>query len=310
VIRLNQVETPAPVVPSGDTAVCDDGTVSIDIGPVTDIYGYEFVVTYDETLVSATAAFDHNWFDPSLTGNDGPAAWQAVCDDNVGECRFAYTRGFPDLGLTGTGTVATIDFASVLGPVATSFDVAVEDIVLSDIDGYPIASEGQTHTIDVCGTATVSGKVSLQGRPWTPGIGISGPGQGFVVNLTGGPGAPYTVTPNPFNGTFTITGVQFLAGGSNYTIDADHSLYLKHGKTPLLVNGNVTGQNTRLLGGDANNDTNITIADATCIGNAFNVPGPWSCTGGSPDINADAKVNIQDLSIMGGNFGLSDTQPW
>jgi hypothetical protein len=310
VIRLSTYETPAPVTPSGSTTVCDTGTVDIAIGPVTGIYGYEFIAKYDKTLVSATAAFDHDWFDIDDNGYEGPAGWQAECDNSVGECKFAYTRGFPDVGLTGTGTVATIDFTSVLGPVANDFDVTIEDIVLSDIDGYPIASVGGTHTVSVCGTATVSGKVSLQGRPWTPGIGISGTGQGFMVNLTNGTYGTFTATPSFFDGSFTVTDVKFNEGGTNYTIDADHFLYLKHGKTPLAVNGNVTGQNTRLLGGDANNDTTVSIADVTCVGNAFNQPAPWTCVGGSPDINADAKVNIQDLSITGGNFSLSDTQPW
>ena len=140
------------------------------------------------------------------------------------------------------------------------------------------------------------------------GVGISGAGQGFEVNLSGGPYGPYTATPSFVDGTFTIPGVKYLSGGSDYVIDADHSLYLKNLKTPLTVNAaTVTGQNTKLPGGDTDDSGQVYIEDMTCIGGAFNtVPTPTSCTVGSPDINADNKVNIQDLSIAGGNYSLYD----
>ncbi len=41
---------------------------------------------------------------------------------------------------------------------------------------------------------------------------------------------------------------------------ADHSVYLKAEKS-LLVDGNKTGQNTKLLGGDANDDMTVDTLD-------------------------------------------------
>ena len=59
------------------------------------------------------------------------------------------------------------------------------------------------------------------------------------------------------------------------------------------------------------------INDLTCIGGQFGYPilvPPTPITpcdgGGSPDINADGKVNVQDLSITGGNFDKCGPQPW
>ena len=118
VIRLNQYEVPVPVTPSAtSTTVCDTGTVDIAIGPVTGIYGYQFKVTYDQTLVSAVAAFDHTWFDPAPSGGfPGPAGWQAECDNGTGVCQFAYTRGTQAPALTSTvdNVVAHITFTSLL----------------------------------------------------------------------------------------------------------------------------------------------------------------------------------------------------
>jgi hypothetical protein len=282
---------------------CGETTVDIAINDAIGLYGYEFQVTYDPALVDATAVINQSWFD----GADGPPGWQGDCLNGV--CKFASNRERPDLPQTGSGNVATVTLTSK-GTSAGNFNLGVTGVVLSDIDGYALpAAASADIPIEVCAAATVSGKVSLQGRPWTPGIGISGTGQGFVVNLVG-PYGTYTVEPNLFDGTFSFSNVPFGVGGSDYTIDADHFLYLKHGKTLLSVNGPLANQNTRLLGGDANNSGEVEIGDATCIGNNFNLASPWVCTGGSPDINADAKVNIQDLSIMGGNYGLSDTQPW
>ncbi len=40
---------------------------------------------------------------------------------------------------------------------------------------------------------------------------------------------------------------------------------------------------------------------------------PYNCSGGNttPDLNDDTKVNIQDLSLVGGNYGITPVpQPW
>ena len=54
------------------------------------------------------------------------------------------------------------------------------------------------------------------------------------------------------------------------------------------------------------------IADLSCIGGHFGeaLPIVPAAATGSPDINADNKVNIQDLSIAGGNLDKCGAQPW
>jgi hypothetical protein len=143
----------ASVVPVAlDPGVCDVGRVDIAIRDVANLYGYQFVVHYDPTLVSATAVFDNTWFDPSGNGFDGPAAWAAACDDTLGECRFARTRGNPDGPLSGGGAVARITLLSKLPPTITPTTIRVSDIILSDRDGYQILPvSGGEVTVDVCG---------------------------------------------------------------------------------------------------------------------------------------------------------------
>lgn len=287
---------------------CGTGTVEIAINDVFGIYGYQFEVAYDKTKVSATGAFVNTWFDPANNGQAGPSGWQAQCNDTTGLCRFAYTRGNPTGPLSGSGVVGTVALTA-LPTTPGTFNIAVQNVTLTDKDGYAIAASPSSVPVNVCGTTTVSGRVALQGRPYTPGVDISSAPEGFLVTLTG-PYGPYTAVPDFTTGIYTISGVKYDTGGTNYTLSADHSLYLKNEKTPLNVNGQVTGQNTRLLGGDTDDNGHVYIEDMTCIGGAFNTGGPWSCSVGSPDINADGFVNIQDLSIAGGNYNKTQPQPW
>ena len=58
-----------------------------------------------------------------------------------------------------------------------------------------------------------------------------------------------------------------------------------------------------LLGGDATNDNAIESGDAGCIGARYGRT-PQACgTGGTSDVNEDLKMDILDLTLMGGNFG-------
>ena len=107
-----------------------------------------------------------------------------------------------------------------------------------------------------------------------------------------------------------------MPGGSSYKIEAAHGLYLTNAKD-ITVSGNLTNQNTRLWGGDATNDGKVKVADLGCVGGAFGESpiitvcgGPTPLPTGSPDINMDNKVNIQDLSIAGGNLDKCGAQPW
>jgi hypothetical protein len=81
----------------------------------------------------------------------------------------------------------------------------------------------------------------------------------------------------------------------------------------------LNNQNTRLLGGDANNSglnppftVGVDISDLSCVAGAFDGP-PIECIPGvqsSTDINKDNTTNIQDLAITGGNYNKNPFQPW
>ena len=173
------------------------------------LYGYEFIVEYDQNLVSAVGSFDNTWLTPPSTGYSAPG-WNAVCNDTTGECKFAYTRGAPDgeIATSTPETIASIAFTTNPPAAGGSFNVNVKDVKLTDKDSFEIGGAvGGMLSVDVCGEATVSGRISLQGRP-QPGRPVISAGSAvFTVQLINGPYGPYTVTPNLTDGTFTITGV-------------------------------------------------------------------------------------------------------
>ncbi len=145
--------TTAAVIPvATDPSVCDETNVHIDIDNVTDLYGYQFKVTYDPALLSAAATFDNTWFDPTANGFGGPPGWQADCNNTLGVCQFARTRGYPDGPLSGSGAVANLVLTSKLPPLSATTSIAVSDVILSDRDGYKIlpVTAGST-PLTVCG---------------------------------------------------------------------------------------------------------------------------------------------------------------
>ena len=297
-----------------DALICtgESTDVLINLADVVGLYGYQFEVSYGTAYASAAGFFVNTSFDTSSPAYIpfGPPSWNAVCSGGV--CRFSVTHVDPQSAFTGSGDLAKI---TLTGIAPGNFSMAIGNDLLSDIDGVALPHTlGGTLPITVCGKATVSGFITLQGRPGD----IKDAGT-VMMTEQGSPAnfAPVAAVPfNPANGAYSIQVPYMPTTGSSYKIVAEHSLYLDSEDT-ITVSGNLANKDTRLWGGDANNDGTVQIGDLSCIGGAFGESpvttvcgGPAPLPTGSPDINADVKVNIQDLSIAGGNFSKTSPQPW
>ena len=273
--------------------------ISINLTDVVDLFGYQFVVNYAPSLVSASGAFVNTFFD-TTTNASRPSGWSASCSG--GQCKFAASKVEPGTSVSGSGTVAQI---TLTGLSAGTFDLTLSQDILSDRDAQALSHNVSSLHLTVCGYATVSGTISLQGRT-TP----VNAGQVTLTDL-GGHFGLYLANFNSSTGTFAINNVKVMPGGSNYQFDAAHGLYLGSRTTHMLNPlDSYTASATRLLGGDANNDNSIDISDLTCIGGSFG-GAPATCgTTGSSDINADGIVNVLDLVLSGGNYGLTTPRSW
>jgi hypothetical protein len=177
--------------------------------------------------------------------------------------------------------------------------------ILGDRNGMAIAHTTSTGALTVNGTATITGTVKLQGRttPITAGT--------VTLTDTAGIFTPTIVSFDATTGQFTAT-VPVEPGGSTYNLLAAHSLYLSNRRTGVAVAhaSIVNVGTTTLKGGDANNDGKINIFDLSCIGGAYDGPPKVCGTTGNSDITGNGVVNIFDLAITGGNYDLVAPQPW
>lgn len=100
--------------------------------------------------------------------------------------------------------------------------------------------------------------------------------------------------------------------GGEYGIEADADLYLPSCTSATTLNGQATPlPATQLAGGDTNDNDKIQIGDASLVGSNFGLTNSTTPKMNvKADINADGQVNVQDLSILGGNFGKEDCQQW
>lgn len=286
-----------------DTTICvgDPATINVNFASVTDLYGYEFKVNYPVAGFTATGAFVNDWFD--TTGAFIP--WDGTPDGGV--VKFAASKQAPAMPVSGSGTVAQVELTATEAGV---YDITLDGVLLGDRDGNQIAADVSPNkvTVEVCGFAKVSGKVTLQGRS-APPTGTDPATSGTVTLADAGFGA-FSATFDA-TGAFTIDDVKVAPGGTDYTITAAHGLYLSNQLVQNLTPGaTVTLPDTRLKGGDADNSGLIDVYDLACIGGAFGAAPAICGATGSSDINADGLVNILDLVLPGGNYLLGSPQAW
>jgi len=248
---------PSVTTTTDKTVFCGEtAKVTINLNDVVNMYGYQFKVHYDASKVTtASGAFVDSFFD-----SRAPAIrpWDATCA--AGVCQFAVSHVDPQTAISGSGPVAEITFAP---GTPGEFDLTVSDILLSDRDGMPTspAAPAPLH-LTVCGFASVSGVVSLQGRATPIDAG--------AVTLTDGVLGPYSAGFDPGTGAYSISNIKVMPGGTSYQFDAAHGLYLGNRMSHTLNPGDTyAAPATRLKGGDADNSGLIDVSDLTCIGGAF-----------------------------------------
>jgi parallel beta-helix repeat protein len=197
--------------------------------------------------------------------------------------------------------------------------------------GAPSLSERDITDADdgklvINGIANYSGYVDLEGRTDDSGAYVQVlsdqdkvASEIFADATSVSSGAYYTAHLSP----------NVLLLGNTYSLFIDRELYLP--TTVMAIDDNIIPNpiipdvwyhskllTTRLytplstvtlLGGDATNDNVIDILDAGCIGRDYGLT-PAACgSGGTSDVNGDGVVDIDDLTLMSGNY-TKNYSPW
>ena len=273
-------------------------TLTLRLADVTAAYGYMAAVTFNPAHLEATAAaFDDSFFPSSMAS---PPGWNAAVDNVAGRVYFARTRQNPEPPVTGTGPLATITFRARAGAPPGATTVGLERVRLADAEGRDIAFTLQTAAITLYNIGRVQGSVVLQGRTNHGGATV------VITNANGFQASTVVAA----DGTWSIPGVP--VGSCDVTVEMQRYLDARKGNAgtgvTVVVGTNPVGS-VKLLGGDANDDDRIDIADAAVIGGAFGVT---PVVEPRADINADGLVDIVDMVLMGANYMKASVNdvPW
>jgi hypothetical protein len=125
-IRVNVPSQPEILAGSGEA------TVSVTVSAA-NLYGYQFVVTFDPAIVEASqAGFDSSFVQPEYS----PPAWSASIDNVSGTVRFAVTQFNPTPPVTGTGQVATVTFRALTpASLPAAAEIGLAQVRLATADG-------------------------------------------------------------------------------------------------------------------------------------------------------------------------------
>jgi hypothetical protein len=161
------------------------------------------------------------------------------------------------------------------------------------------ASVTGNYTATYAPTTTITGQVTLQGRPAAPNAQWQVP---ITVELyvTGNPVPVETITTTTnINGQFTVSGVP--VGTYNIAVKNSHTLKRVKLAQVLVAGGNNIDFGI-LLEGDVNNDNFVTLSDLSLLINSFNKTLGDSGYDARADLNNDNFVTLSDLSLLINNF--------
>lgn len=271
-------------------------TFTVRIANAVDLYGYQFVITFDPANLEATAAaFDNSFINGVSYG------WDAEIDNTNGEVRYTRFLLNPALPVAGDGPLATVTFRSKVGATAGRYKIDFDQNILSNRDGMPLSHITQYAWLTLYGLGNLAGSVDLQGRTVESGGTVS------ILNAAG----YLASTTIDDAGLWSFTNIP--AGSYQVNIEMARYLDAQKGADAGGVTVPSGGTNTltlvKLLGGDANDDDLVDVSDASIIGGMFGLSGA-GLTDVRADINNDGIVNILDLALMGGNYNKVSPVPW
>jgi hypothetical protein len=180
------------------------------------------------------------------------------------------------------GDSATVDFR-------VSFTAAGTDTATVSVYENTIFLMTGDFVFTVLDAYDVTGSVQMQGRTVRSGVSV-----GLAHNTI--PEYLYnTLSTDLMTGNYTLSNV--AEGG--YTLTITHDRYLDFSYSPLTA-GNINLTRLELRGGDVVKNNAIDISDASLVGTYYNIAGD-----NDADANFDETVNIFDLAMVGGNYGLT-----
>jgi hypothetical protein len=264
-----------------------DVDVQIVVSDVLNLTAFDLTITYNPDHVTLTG-----WSLGTFLKN----LHCVVNSQSPGIFRRACTQLASD-GVDGTGVLLNLNFtANIPGETA----ITIENGTLTNKIPQFIPLDIQHGAVSVGYLSVgVSSRLSLQGRASPAGIPTS-----LGIGATYGQG--------PFSALSAATVGQNLdlgavVGNDAYTLTVSYPGYLGVATNLAVpVGDDLTLPPLRLLAGDVNADDLVDAVDLEAIGVAFDASG----SGLAADLNGDGVVNLQDLALAAGNYGLTPAEAY
>jgi hypothetical protein len=256
----------------------------IAVEDVTNMIGFEVVITYDPDVVQVV---DANAGQPGVQ----VAVGSAFAGGFVGQNQVDTAAGRISLAtilLGGDNVDGDVDLMTInwQPQSAGTSPVTLANVSLVDLDAREIPTQevnGSIQVNDNCGEA-ISGQVSLQGRRDYSQI--------TVKDASG------QQTQTDAQGSFTLAGADSLTisypGYLSAQASAEQISQASSDGVEALNLGSI-----QLLAGDVNGDNLIDILDLAYMGTRLYTADPLG------DLNDDGTVNILDLAMAAGNYRQS-----
>lgn len=258
-----------------------------------DINAFEVRLTYDPQVVTLLCPYGGShpcWKNGGFLDDDLLVPFELI-QSGIFHVAFAQTT---QPNVSGEGSLIKLTFqGSAIGISAIDIKLAKFANRVGD-ETYPLTEDGSLQVFPQ--RFNLAGTVSRQGQSKTGGIPVR-----LGVGQTKGYG-PYEIFSQD-GGKLNLPFGKVV--GDTYTFTTNQPGYLNPQKN-LTLSADLTLPPLRLLAGDVTGDQAVTTADLDAIRAAFGSSG----LGLAADLNGDGIVDLRDLALAGGNFGLTATEAY
>jgi hypothetical protein len=302
---LAQSGTTLSVTPAASEVIrTNTRTVILYVSAAVNLNAFDVTVTYDPALLTLVS-WTHGGFLSNMAN--------VLVTNTPGSLRVVATQ-LARPGVSGDGPLLNLVFRGTANGISP---VTITAAAFSNPQGntsYPLRQNGTLRVHDdpaPIPSFTVSGTLTLQGRPDSGGISVS-LGYGALHWL-----GPYSATSTNLPAdNLSLPGVY----ADSYLVTASMPRYLNltagSNKRKTVAAGSTSIAPLRLMGGNAvwqdfsggawvpNNV--IDAADVSLVGSQYGQSG----AGLDGDVNYSGTVDLLDLALVGGNFDLTSEQAY
>ncbi|KAF7787971.1 hypothetical protein PRUB_a2510 [Pseudoalteromonas rubra] len=283
--QLEAVQANTMTITLPQTSVLEGDVVTLPLQiSGADIYGLDAIVSLSDTTKARVSGGEYGEFLPS----DERLSVPMGINDNQWDGALALMA--PATAKSGEGNFATV---TLIAEQAGTVNLTVQ-AQMTDQQGNYLNQSNTDYTLSIEESVTLTGNVA--------NLGIAGDFIYVTLFING-----QRVTINP-DGSFSMR-----VGLGEVTMSLTAPGHLTAEKQITLATGQADidfGQ-INLIGGDSNGDNLIDIADLTQLLGAYrSVDGQQNGYVMAADFNRDGAINLQDLTLLGANFGKQGPQSW